>query len=1062
MFGIIIVTNLEWGIILDSLGRKDRKKEKKQSIFTAETFGVVTILFATLCLVCLITRDKLFSVIGLAINSFLFGMFGYFSYFYFVLAILFGIKLLVGKKSIFSFKTKLYMIITFASVVLLVHIATMNGSGATSYGEYLSISYSRGNGGVSESSGGGLVAGLLGYVFAFLLTNVGCYVLFGALIAFGAYMLIKRFAFINSADERGAKEKFRSSYKGSENEGLDIPKNIEGVQDYPVDIENKYQNNMQKLFVNNPGDFAFKTRKEVKNQQQSEGIKIDFSSGIGQAVYNSQAPVYKDEAYRQKLDYIKTPPTIEAGNYIKNSYNSSVQNSTGTTISSPISRVESTENENKVEEKETSSINEVTIDIPLTEYDESNKKDDSIEARADAFARTYVQPEDIEVNLSSNEPSPIVQENSLNLEDANLGSFEGYLDEEDTGLIEDEIVSPTEEETQEMMETFIKETENEQNKELDNYSSSEENVAPSNLTSRRARDIFFEEEVEENQKAIGEEPKDNGFSSRGISSRDLGRRDLSSRTVGGLGRNVFEEQKEEIEEIEENKKELKPHVFNEYVRPPLDLLETYARPVDLPEEDHEERKSIIKQTLNDFGIMAEPQGHVQGPSITRYEIMMPRDISVKKVSRYDEDLQMRLAVRDGVRIEAPIPGKDLVGIEVANKYKVTVGLKEIMQGMAGQKSKPYSLMFAIGKDVVGSIKSDDLAKGPHYLVAGTTGSGKSVCLNAMITSLIMRYGPQDLRFILIDPKRVEFKKYEHLPHLLVDEIINDPQKVLAALTWAYNETERRNQIFENCEVPCKDLEAYNTNIAKNGNTRLPRIVIIVDELSDLMARARREIDEKITMIAQKARSAGIHLVLATQYPSTAVITMTMKANLPSRIAFKVASHVESTVILNETGADKLLGNGDMLYKNSSQSNTERYQGAFIADSEIHGIVSYIKENNETYFDEELQGLLDAVDKAKQEARISQEMASRESEAPVGGISENNDTFIKSVALAITCGSISISQLQRRFQIGYSKAGGIVDKMEMLGYIGASEGSGKGRKVLITRQEYEEKYGPFPE
>ena len=358
-----------------------------------------------------------------------------------------------------------------------------------------------------------------------------------------------------------------------------------------------------------------------------------------------------------------------------------------------------------------------------------------------------------------------------------------------------------------------------------------------------------------------------------------------------------------------------------------------------------------------------------------------------------------------------------------------------------------------GAKGIGKCICDNLAKGPHFLVAGSTGMGKSVCLNGIITSLIMRYGPQDLRFILIDPKRVEFKKYEHLPHLLVDEIINEPQKVLAALTWVYEETERRNILFENCEVPVKDLEAYNTLIAKDGKSRLARIVIFVDELSDLMARCKKELDEKICMIAQKARSAGIHLVLATQYPSTQVITMTMKANLPSRIGFKVASHIESGVILNETGAEKLLGNGDMLYKNSTQSNTERYQGAFISDREIHGVVSYIRENNESHYDVKLADRLEKAMKPKTESAPSGEISIDSDN------SANNDLFVQALELAIASGTVSISQLQRRFQIGYARAGGIVDKMEQLGYVSGNEGA-RARQVLITREEFEEKYGPM--
>ena len=1022
---------------MNSFGRKDSNKKEKQTIFTAETFGVVLILFSALIMVCLVSGDKIFSLPGLYVSSFLFGLLGYFSYSMVIFTAFLGVLLVTGKKTGLSKKRKALISVMVISLAFILHVATMQRHGNLSYGQFLSFSYKLGAGGVFTCSGGGVISALVVYPFLALLTHAGVYVLFSIVLIVTGYFLFKDVSLDRVKDSRGASEKFDSSYKKPSVLTVDIPKEIEGVKDYPIETISEAEiSSKQKLFVKNAGDFAFKTRKEVKNEETSSGIKIKFVSGVGQAVYESgikKGPTVSTE-YKEKLDYIKTPPKIDfaSSNSIfgKKEEKSTVFTQT-VNVSSPISVNDSPKQE-----------------IPYFEHV------DSAEFRAKAFSENYALLEDDTIPVKS---VPDVQEYALDsdfsleeqrevltsveipviLEDGKEDDNYNALNQVDNNEIETlNVVDGIENIEHDSKDYLENATEfNEPNDPIIDSPAVEPPV--SRVETRRTRDLFGGLEMGGTGLKSEQNLEGRAFESR--AQRDGNRASVFSSL----------NQKEEIKQEDDT-----PYAFKDYVRPPLELLETYEKQTDLPEENHAENMEIIKRTLAEFRINAEPQGYVHGPSITRYEIMMPSGIPVKNILRHDDDLQMRLAVREGVRIEAPIPGKNMVGIEVANKYKATVGLREIMEGMAGQKSAPYSLMFGIGKDVVGTIKSDDLAKGPHFLVAGTTGSGKSVCLNGIITSLIMRYGPQDLRFILIDPKRVEFKKYEHLPHLLVDEIINEPQKVLAALAWAYEETERRNILFENCEVPIKDLEAYNTIIAKDGKTRLPRIVIIVDELSDLMARCKKELDEKICMIAQKARSAGIHLVLATQYPSTQVITMTMKANLPSRIGFKVASHVESGVILNESGAEKLLGNGDMLYKNSRQSNTERYQGAFITDREIHGIVSYIRENNECHFDVKLTDRLEKAMKPKSDSSSSAE-APVDTENP-----ENIELLKKALVLAITSGTISISQLQRRFQIGYSRAGGLVDRMEQLGYISPNEGNNKPRQVYITREEYEENYGPF--
>ena len=410
-----------------------------------------------------------------------------------------------------------------------------------------------------------------------------------------------------------------------------------------------------------------------------------------------------------------------------------------------------------------------------------------------------------------------------------------------------------------------------------------------------------------------------------------------------------------------------------------------------------------------------------------------------------------------MRVEAPIPGKNLVGVEVANKHPQTVGLREVLE-LSAQKNppaKPGSLMFALGKDIVGNPVTDNLAKGPHYLVAGATGSGKSVCLNAMLVSLIMRYSPEELKLFLVDPKGVEFVAYEHLPHLMIDEIITSPQKAIEMLKWAYDEMQRRFQVFRDCDAFVVDIDGYNSQVASDTVAKMPRIVIVIDELADLMQTCKKDLEARICAIAQKARSAGIHLVLATQRPSVDVITGTIKANLPSRIAFKVMNFADSQTILSEAGADKLLGNGDMLYKNSQMPGVARYQGAFIHATEVNNVVTYIKEHNVAYFDDELK---DFLEKAANPQPEPSSFSDGGGEA--GGAPETNDIFLRALWFAVTSGTISISSMQRRFGIGFSRAGNIMDKMDRMGFVSPNEGS-KARRVLLTREEYAEKFGEAP-
>ena len=486
-----------------------------------------------------------------------------------------------------------------------------------------------------------------------------------------------------------------------------------------------------------------------------------------------------------------------------------------------------------------------------------------------------------------------------------------------------------------------------------------------------------------------------------------------------------------------------------YNAPPVELLNDFSFNPNSVEENFEERKAIIEQTLSDFRIDAKVVNIVPGPSVTRYELQMPPGIPVNRVIQRADDIAMAVASSSGVRIEAPIPGKSLVGIEVPNKKRQTVVLRDVLDNLTFFEHKS-PIVFALGKEIDGKNMLCDIAKMPHLLVAGSTGSGKSVCLNALILSLLLKTSPEDVRIILIDPKRVEFTVYAGLPHLLLKDIITDVDKAISALNWTVGEMTRRFDLFK--QVGAKDIISYNERIDPETTEKLPRIVLIVDELAELMAtKAKADVELKIQRITQLSRAAGIHLVLATQRPSVDVITGVIKANLPSRIAFRVSSQVDSRTILDSAGGEKLLGNGDMIYTTPSIQTQMRLQGPFVSMEEVEAVVEYIKINNEAYFDELIEQSISNVKPPQSEAEAK---GDGEEEEEGGGVDK---IFADALRLGIESGQISISMIQRRFSVGYSRAGKLIDEMEKMGFVTPFEGS-KPRKMLISMDEFNRHFG----
>ncbi len=468
-----------------------------------------------------------------------------------------------------------------------------------------------------------------------------------------------------------------------------------------------------------------------------------------------------------------------------------------------------------------------------------------------------------------------------------------------------------------------------------------------------------------------------------------------------------------------------------YNYPPIDLL---ARGDGADDTDHSTRDMqkarLLEDTLKSFGISAKLTGIAHGPAVTRFELQPAPGVKVSRITSLADDIALNLAAMS-VRIEAPIPGKAAVGVEIPNDKVEMVRLRDVLESAEARKH-PSKVAVGLGKDNSGRYIVADIAKMPHVLIAGQTGSGKSVCINAIITSILFRSSPEEVKLILIDPKVVELSIYNDIPHL-VCPVVTDPKKAASALDWAVAEMTKRYKLF--AERGVRDIKGYNKSL-KDGEKLMPQMVIIIDELADLMMVSPGEVEDSICRLAQLARACGMHLVIATQRPSVNVITGIIKANIPTRIAFSVASQVDSRTMIDHGGAEKLLGNGDMLFVPNGMKSM-RVQGAWVSDDEVHAIVEYIKQSGEANYDPDM---LEHMENAVRTDAEKEEVAS-----------EYDPRLPEAIDIVIDMGQASISMLQRRMRIGYAKAGRLIDEMAQRGIVSEADGA-KPRQVLITREE----------
>ena len=570
--------------------------------------------------------------------------------------------------------------------------------------------------------------------------------------------------------------------------------------------------------------------------------------------------------------------------------------------------------------------------------------------------------------------------------------------------------------------------------------------------SSKVKDLFPEDFSE-----IDEVPKSQSLKKQSMKEEPLDEEELKKRLLQGdpssrvvytadgrriasdnenLQKRIQEKKEEELTVDSVPEKAAKPYVF-----PPLSLLKRSHSQEEEKRSEIEKNAQTLKETLKSFGITVSISNVSVGPSVTRYELQPEQGVKLAKIVSLSNDIKMRLAAAD-IRIEAPIPGKSAVGIEVPNKNSQVVYLGDILSSPAFLENK-MKLAFGVGKDIGGKVVVTDIAKMPHLLVAGATGAGKSVSINTLIMSILYRYSPEEVRMIMVDPKVVELQVYNGIPHLLIP-VVTDPKKAAAALNWAVAEMTSRYKKFAAYGV--RDLSGYNEKIRglteeereKEGLSVLPQILIIIDELADLMMVSASEVEDAIVRLTQLARACGMHLIIATQRPSVNVITGLIKANVPSRIAFSVSSGVDSRTIIDMNGAEKLLGKGDMLFFPQNLPKPIRVQGAFVSDEEVAKVTEFLKSQGEAEYNHS----------------ISKSLEKEATEETGGSQSDRDELFAEAGSLVIETDKASIGFLQRKFRIGFNRAARIMDQLAAEHVVGEEEGT-KARKVLMNMEEFEE-------
>ena len=1078
---------------LNGVGRGEEQQNKnKGSLFTKETVGMTLLLFSAVIFFIAVTGRYVFGEIGLAITAFFVGLTGYFVYPLLLLAMYASAVMVFGKKFVPArWIVRVYLLL--AVVFFIVHTATSERFFGEGYGSYLAGCWSAAGESIAQGTGGGILFGLIAYPVRAALSAVGAYILYALLVLLTLWFILiatpLRAVLLPSArmrKEKPAEEKQPVTFgdlpepersAAFDREAVpsaapaDAPSSAPVYPSAPVqtapappvtaqpvrkssldearamlfqgDPASSYKNNL--IFDR---DSRFNTYPRRSSVGPVEADAAQPSARAPQAEPAQTSGMSYTERYTAETS--DTRPAMPhqvtqvrpAPSVISDDDFNYPQSPSYRAPSEPAIRDHDFYANDVAagDASETAFSSQPTVDdyeIPARPTYEQPVEParPTYEQPAESARPTYEQPAEparstyeapVEPARPTYEAPAERSETAADLSRSRESEFRNLFSQpvEERTRVED---VPPPADRQERFSRY------------DDELPAGSRVFESPVRDSAA-DLFDGDQDDEED--VADFRRDDGMSPLPV--RERGERGAGMRAERSL-RTSEPAAPIPAEEAPVPEK----HVYKPYVYPDLNDLVEYPNTSGVSQEEIEQNSAVIVDTLAGFRVDAEVIRVTVGATVTRYDIDIPRNIAVSQVIKRDAEIAMRLHTRDGVNIYSNSE-MGAISIEVPNSVRSTVGLKSVMQSDEYVHSKPGSLMFAIGQDVEGRNVCGNIVKMTHVLVAGSTNSGKSVCLDSMLISLICKYSPEELRLILIDPKKTEFIVFDGLPHLMINEIISDAQKAVAAFNWAIKEMERRYTLFEKKTrggVNVRNIDEYN-NALTEDEEKLPKIVIVVDELADLMSVAKKDIEERIQRLTQKSRAAGIHLVLATQRPSVDVITGVIKGNLPTRMALRVISDVDSRTILDESGAQKLLGNGDMLFRTGGMFNSLRVQGAFVSSKEMQAVVQDVKTHNEAYFD---SSVADFINKTEGDAGVS------------GGGGDADDgavdpQYIKALGIVVNLGQASISLIQRKCSVGYNHAGKIIEWMELMGYISPFDGKAKARAVLLSKEDFEAKYG----
>lgn len=1049
---------------------------QRRVYFTQESIGVSVLFFCGLVTVILLTGDLVFSGLGKAICTFMYGTFGYGSYLAVAALAYLGVWLTFNKYLKIKVKTVLVISLTTFIVFLLFHAVSSRSLTLSSYGAYIKACYTNAAKGYIGYTCGGVISAIFVYPVAKLTTFIGAYVIFALLTLGCGYLLYlvfrknpvtvvagkPRHVFDESKKIRCQKEPFSCKVNGKKPETLEeyyaetaekesaavaepatakiLPPSgymdgdvyIEPFE--PIDPEKFSQENLGHKILFQNGEFAAESYKRnmIFNENSYFNRPVNgesdylsnFSSGKKNAVDTKHT--YSESFQQEVLD---RPAASMPSNYVYGD--------------KPVEHIEDFE----PAPAEVYSVQDTPAE-QTEEYPYEREADYTHTLQEDAVSaeHTEITPEqpanafsdltaEARTEIRSEIRTEVVPEPEITAQSA-----EPAAEEESRRSVLDYFRQPENDEPEEEEE----QTENPVNMYNLFGSSSipedENRIEPdvSRLGAGRAlrsnANLFDYDDDTEEEEEQAESPRQQLGMARKTEPMQLKPAAVAPKA------------EPPVQVVQEEKPK---HVWKKYVHPTLDLLDDYPEHNNVNTGEIEDNKRTIVETLARFKIASEVSNVTIGPAITRYDVIIEDKTKIKQSLNYKEAVAMAL-MKENVTAYLNY-SKGALSIEVPNNVRTVVGLKAMLTSQKFINSKSNSITFALGKNVEGEVMCPDITKMPHLLVAGTTGSGKSICLSALIVSLLYKYGPEELRFILVDPKQVEFISYDKLPHLMINEIIYEVDKAIKALNWAIKEMERRYGLFKEMTEhgrATKNLDEYNSHLPE-GEEKLPKIVIILDEFGDLMLQAKKDIEGRIIKLVQKARACGIHLILATQRPSVDCITGLIKSNLPTRIGFKVNSFDDARTIFDIGGAEKLLGKGDLYFRSAESPDLARIQGCFVDTPEVQRVTDFVKAHNETYFDETVSDFIN---------KVEEEPASGGGEdGGEPGETKIDETYIKALYYCVTSNQASVSMIQRRFPVGYIKACKIIDWMENMDYVTKSEGS-KPRKVLLSKEEFLNMYG----